>query len=325
MSIIKSNRPKAAILHGIRCHYEMLGSVIEQFKNDYDLYIVTTPFNLNCEELQDWLALYKRLTVLPNLIDDPNELIDLNPDVCIIHTDDDHWSGSVYCQFFLNKPLIIVRHIDIAKRTNVAIDENVHILTIQGVPDLYQRTWSCMWNGITAQDKFKKLSTRPLICVLGDIINEEDDFLKLMMNRITNFNEIDVFIANRNAPTQETELYNTLPNVLMVSNCSTQFMFEMLTRAHYVYFFAHKRGTHTSSAAFPISFTMLCRMISCSRCKNQYGLESPLFYDMDDKFEIKPINKKDIENVERERQMLIERTSKLVNNCMIVSKTQKLS
>lgn len=316
MSIIKSIRPKAAILHGIRCHYEMLGSVIEQFKTNYELYLITTPFNLQSEELRDWLELYTRLSISPNLIDDPNVLMNLNPDVCIIHTDDDHWAGSVYSQFFINRPLFIVRHIDIAKRTNVSLDENVHTLTIQGVHDVDKRIWSCAWNGITVQDKLKNLSSRPLICVLGDIINEEDNFLKSMMERIINFDEIEVFIANRTNLNQETELYNTMPNVLMVPNCSTQLMFEMLSRAHYVYFFAHKRGTHTSSAAFPISFTMLCRMISCSRCKNQYGIESPLFYDMDEKFEVKPLTKDDIENVDQERQMLIESTHKLLKNCV---------
>lgn len=294
---------KAILLHSLPFHYEMIGSILHHFSH-YSIDILSLDNN-------QWHIVYSKLFKNYNCI---HTILDTNYDLCILDTDDDINMCNTYNKYFQSIPIYIINHIKDGNRSTIS-DHYKKCINIHGIQHPSQPFHFCGYKYIqNTQDKLKLLSNKITVTIIGDIINTERYFFKSLINRISNFENIDFHVINR-----RKSLWALLyPNIHYHIDCTTQEMFNILERSHYIYFFADTRGKYTSSACFGLAYSTLCRLVCSQDKKDQYEITSPLFQKMDNKFTLEPVSKEDIENVEKERDMLLSKTStfitKLLNN-----------
>lgn len=302
---------KAIVLHSIHCHYEMIGSILEQFKEDYAIDIY---FPHITHEIQSWIKLYTKCFGSVRIV----RTVDKNYDLCILHTDDDLEMCKIYSNILYPCPVYIVNHIKTGCRSVIPRDKNpVWNINIHGIQPLGQPFHFCGYNYTTVEQKIKSIHaqtrTRTSVCVIGAISKEETNFLAEMQSRILNFPDIDVYIINRALPPWYVA-GSLPPNVKLYISIDAEEMFELLSKSHYVYFFAYKRGIQTCSAAFGLAYTTLCKMVCCDRSESQYELTSPIFKTMTDKFTLEPLNEDDVREVYAERTLLIQKTNSSIKS-----------
>lgn len=296
---------RALILHHFPFHYEMIPSILQQFKDyEIDMYLTqkTTDF-------MNWYVIYKQLNNKFNLVYNLRDN-DNNYDVIIIDTDDDLICSNIYNQYYasLGIPCYIINHIKTGCRSTINKEYRFE-RDIHGIHKTGDDFHFCGYDYINVNDKINKLSDRVSVAIIGDIVNEEENFLNDMINRFENFDEIDFYIINRTTPYWYNE-GKKYPNIKFFINCNTQIMFKILEKCHYVYFFGWKRAIKTCTASVGLSFSTLCRLLCCERCQSQYEIQSPIFKSMTDKFKLEKITKNDLENIYNERNRLIQMNSK---------------
>ena len=296
---------KTIILHHFPFHYEMIPSILTQFQNyEIDLY-----FTQKNDDLKNWISIYSQINIPYKIIDQINHK---NYDLIILDTDDDQIMCQIYNDYFKGIPIYIINHINDGNRSNIdPIFKKM--INIHGINEKFTPFHFCGFRYINIEEKLKKLSNKISVAIIGDIINEEEDFLESLIKRFKNFNDIDFYIINRNYPYWYNKKYL---NIKYFINCNTQIMFKILERCHYVYFFAFTRGLKTCSACFGISFSTLSRMVCCERTKEQYNIETPIFKNMDENFNLKPITKEIIIKINNERESLINQTGTYIKNLL---------
>lgn len=287
---------KLIILHDIFCHYEMIGSVLQQF-SDYQIYLFITHHTV---EVEYWLNFYRKLFNF-SLVSDVNDKYDL----CVLPTDDDYNMCKLYMQklFPTSTPIYIINHLQSGCRSPIKHDYATNI-NIHGLfPDT-----PCHFPGFSLTDvnqKLKNLSSKISIVCLGDVCRQEVNFLEDMQKRISNFNDIDVHIINRFKPTWADKAPS---NVYFHINIPAHDMFNILQNTHYVYFFAYTRATKTNTACISMALSTLCKIVCCDRLQSIYGISTPVFKAMDDIFYLPPISHYDIKKIFAERTLLIQKT-----------------
>lgn len=301
---------KCIILHGFWFHYEMIPSCLEQFKNyDIDLYI-----SQNTEDFRNWYVIFKRLNISFNVI---FSITHKNYDLVILPTDDDKVMYNLYNEKLNGIPCYIINHLATTGNRTLIDDKYKKDIDIHGIHTLRgsNQFHFCGYNYIDVEEKFTKLSNRISIAILGDLVNEEDNFLMDMKNRFINFEDIDFYIINRMTPywVKEASKY---PNIKLFISCNTQIMFKILEKCHYVYFFGVKRGLKSCSACFGCAFTTLCKIVCCERIKSMYEFTTPLYKSMNDRFFIEKITKNDLEKIKNERNFLMIETSKFISKIL---------
>ena len=253
----------------------------------------------------EWISIYSKLNYNINYL---NSISKTNYDLVILDTDDDREMCKLYNQLFLGIPVYIVNHVKTGNRSTIPeqfkLDIDIHGIQKEGQPFHF-----CGYNFLSVEEKLTTLSPRPSVAIIGDVINEEKDFLDLLKNRFTNFDEIDFYIINRIPPYWKTDKYS---NIKYFINCNTILMFKILARCHYVYYFALKRGTETCSACVGMAFSNLCRLLCWETKKKQYETVSPIYKSFDERFELKPIKKEDLIQVEVEREILRNKTKQFI-------------
>lgn len=335
-------RLSAILLHGFPFHYEMIGSIIEQFGAKYKLDILAA----DTPDLRNWRYVYSRLGANHSFITTINRV---DYDLVILDTDDDKTMCNVYNQYFTPIPVYVINHIKTGNRSSLgearaqrapsatphdplipqpvarrdrqptACAQPVNTLDIttpstsippvfaidiQGIHKPGAPFHFCGYNYINTEQKVKSLSARISVAVIGDIINEELHFFTLLKNRFINFEDIDFYIINRNIPYWRADAA-PYKNVILMIQCDTVNMFRVLEKCHYVYFFADKRGLMTSSACFGMAFSTLCRMVCSPDKRDQYEITTPLFKPKNEVFELPTLTRIDIESVENERKRLV--------------------
>lgn len=289
---------KAIILHSLPYHYEMIGSILHYF-SDYQIDILSLEDN-------SWNKVYS--TIFKNY-KSIHTVINTNYNLCIIPTDDDMIMCDVYKKFFSSIPVYIINHIKIGNRSPID-NENKKCLNIHGIQKPLEPFHFCGYKYLkSTQDKLQLLSKKVSVAIIGDIINTERFFFKHLFNRFTNFYDIDFHVINRT----ESMWKINYPNIYYHINCNTEEMFKTLEKCHYVYFFAFQRGKKTSSASFALAYSTLCRMLCSDDKKHQYEISSPSFHPIDSKITLSEVSKADIEEVEKERELLLSKTSHFIS------------
>lgn len=290
---------RAIVLHSIWCHYEMLGSVLQQFGDNYAIDIY---FPQMTHEILSWINIYRKRFDFAVV-----STVTGKYDLSILHTDDDLEMCKLYTAQLYPCPIYVINHCKVGCRSTIPKDTLINI-DIHGIQQYGNRFHFCGYDYVTINEKIRALSPKTSICVIGAISKEEVNFLDEMQARIINFGDIEIYIINRTLP----PWYNpdtTPPNVKLYISVSAEEMFKLLVRSHYVYFFAYKRGISTCSASFGLSYTTLCRMVCGDRSRVQYELTSPIFKAMDDKFSLNPLTSDEIREIYAERTTLIQKTS----------------
>jgi len=296
---------KTIILHHFPFHYEMIPSILTQFQ-DYkiDLY-----FTQKTDDLKNWNNIYSQTNIPYNIID---QIKHKNYELVILDTDDDQIMCQVYNDYFKGIPVYIINHSKDGNRSK--IDEIFkRTIDIHGINKKLNPFHFCGFRYINIEEKLKKLSNKISVAIIGDIINEETDFLDNLIKRFKNFNDIDFYIINRNYPYWYTKKYL---NIKYFINCNTQIMFKILERCHYIYFFAFSRGINTCSACFGLSYSTLCRMVCCERIREQYNIKTPIFKNMTESFDLIPLNKENLIDINIERESLINQTGTYIKNLL---------
>lgn len=299
---------KAIILHGFWFHFEMLGSIYELFGNEYELDLYAKPF----PQLFEWITIYSKLNLNVNYL---NSISNTNYDLVILDTDDDKEMCELYNRYFFGIPVYVINHVNTGNRSNITkqfkFDIDIHGIQQEGKPFHF-----CGYNYLSVEEKVKNLSPIISVAIIGDVVNEEKDFLDLLKNRFTNFEDIDFYVINRTPPYWMTDRYS---NIKYFINCNTILMFKILARCHYVYYFALKRGTQTCSACVGMAYANLCRLLCWETKKQQYEIVSPMFKSFEERFELKPISKEDLMSIEVEREILRNKTKLFMKkklNCL---------
>lgn len=296
---------KAIVLHHYYYHYEMIPSILTQFK-DYEIDLFFTQKN---EDLKSWNTIYSQLNIPYNMID---QIKHRNYDLIILDTDDDKIMCHVYNDYFRGIPIYIIKHVKDGDRSNITPSLKKTI-DVHGINQKFTSFHFCGFRYISVEEKLKKISNKISVAIIGDIVNEEKDFLNSLIKRVKNFNDIDFYIINRTYPYWYTKKYL---NIKYFISCSTQIMFKILERCHYIYFFGFTRGVDKSSACFGLSYSTLCRMVCCDRSREQYNIETPIFKNMSDSFELKPLIKENLIDIDNERETLINQTGIHIKNLL---------
>lgn len=301
---------KVLILHGLGCHYEMIPSVLEQFK-DYEIDLIV---NIITGDLVHWFnSFYAKLNVPFNII---TSISHKNYDLCCLPTDDDKKMYEFYKKNLVGLPVYIINHLKGVNRTKID-DSYKYCIDIHGIQEVNGPYHFC---GSTVLDIEKKIFTISKqiisVAIIGDIIIREENLLEDLKRKFTNFHQIEFFIINRRITSSllsEGLKYN---NVHFFLNCDAQTMFQILERCHYIYFFSPAVDLTNSSGCFGLSYSFLCRLICNKRRQIQLENETPLFTGEEDKFELKPLQKEQIIEIEKERTKFISKTSNDIKNLL---------
>jgi hypothetical protein len=307
---------EAIVPHQFDFHFEMFGGVCEYFASRYRLHFFIPMANIASKKIifDSWVDILmsycnRRKFIAP--IFHTDNIPSLRYELCIIPTDDDRLAYQVYSivkQHNPNMRVFCINHTDMGNRNPLPPHLSVRI---QGI--WTQDFYANMMRYITTDEKMAMLSTeRVRLLVMGDIIRTEKNFLVDLRRRISNFSDVDIFFLNRQPATEEI----SDPNIFQIVNCTTHTIFDILKRCHYVYFFSTVRGSNSSTAAFPLAFSTLCRMVCCERSRKQYHITSPLFYEMNDTFSLTLPTRQEIADVETERERLLQQTSCLLDKML---------
>ena len=305
----KNVRKKLLILHGIPCHYEMLPSILVHFQNfEIDILSCTSP------DIYDWASHFlNKLNIQFNMIVNFRMLKNIQDkkyDLCILPTDDDYLMSILYDNALDSIPLYVINHARGEGIRSKIHSPQKYALDIHGIQNRNQPFHFCGVDFISVNDKMKLLSKpRISVAILGGLAGEEENFLSDLKRRIKNFEDIDFYIINR-FPVYWMSEGAKHSNIHFFIQCTTATMFEILKRCHYMYFFAHKRGSvNTCSACFGMSYSFLCRLVCDTKRMEQYEIKTPLFKDMDEQFELQCLSEKEVYEMEQERRELISKTS----------------
>ena len=301
---------KVLILHGLPCHYEMIPSVLEQFK-DYEIDLLVNRIRI---ELEHWFNyFYAKLKVRLRII---TNISDKNYDLCCLPTDDDKKMYEFYKKKLVGIPVYIINHLKGSNRTEID-GSYKYCIDMHGIQEVNGPHHFC---GSTVLDIEKKVFTisKPIISVaiIGDIIIREENLLEDLKRKFTNFHQIEFFIISRRIKISLLSEGLNHNNIHFLLNCDAHTMFQILERCHYIYYFSPTVDLTNSSGCFGLSYSFLCRLICDTRRQRQLENETPLFTGVEDKFELKPLDKEQIIEIEKERTKFISETSNHIKNLL---------
>lgn len=296
-------RKKILILHGVPYHYEMIPSVLEQFK-DYEIDLFVEPIK---SDLIPWItSFYVKLNVPFRLL---KTVSDKNYDLCCLPTDDDKKMHEFYNKNLVGIPVYIINHLKGSNRNEVD-DSYKYFIDIHGVQEVNGPQHFCGSSLLHIPKKMSTLSKETIsVATIGDIIIREKNFIQELRSKFTNFNQIDFFIINRNITVSLLSEGYKHDNIHFFLKCDAQTMFHILERCHYVYYFSPSGYLTNSSGCFGLSYSFLCRLICDKRRQIQLETETPLFVEGKDIIELKPLDEEQIIEIEKERTKFISRTS----------------
>lgn len=303
-------KTKVLILHGLPCHYEMIPSILEQFK-DYEIDLLV---NIVTKDLIHWFnSFYAKLKFPFSII---TNISHNNYDLCCLPSDDDKKMYEFYKKNLIGIPIYIINHLKGSNRTDVD-DTYKYCIDIHGIQEIQKPSHFCGSTFVNVKKKMNTLSKpRISVATIGDIIIREENILEDLKSKFTNFHQIDFFIINRRITTSllsEGLKYNNLHFFL---NCDAQTMFQILERCHYIYFFSPTVDLKNSSGCFGLSYSFLCRLICDKKRETQLETSTPLFKETDEIFELKQLDEEQIIEIEKERTKLISKTSNHIKNLL---------
>lgn len=268
---------KIAVFHDYSdIHYEMLGYLIDYFlstKIQVDYFAEASVFGI------EWKSYYEDLFKI-NLT--WNRTINFDPksyDLVFLVTDNDPGYD------IINK----ITNSNIDSENVICIDHHVSIRKKEAFYRIgtrfFQLRPNCPWalptyRAISPNEKFHyvKQSDKIKVCCMG-IQNVPPD-VNFLQELFTNFDSIEFYVIARKI---ETKNQLTSPNIIILENCSTIDMMNLMKSIDYILCLENPNNLNPQknciSASIPMAFNYLTRLIIPNTWQQNYSFDSVVPYD----------------------------------------------
>ena len=300
-----------AIYHGFtHIHFEMLGYIIEyciKFNNDFKI------FSIDYAIGKDWKNHYEKIFMKELDFYSPCHFSPTEHKLIILLTDDDKSFREEWILMYSNK-ILCVEHCGILRRENLLYRMGTRKFNLR--PNL---PWSLpVYYGISKHDKLQSLSSTINIVCIG--FQNRPPNIKFLENLIDNLNNVIISVISRNIEVK----FPHHSNIKIFENCSTEEMFNILKKAHYVLCIDYPPNNlpiaNSTTAAIPIAFSYGCRLIIPYIWQYYYNFSSAISYkdssiqkNGNDKLKLELLNNHQLDNIYSELDSLINHRDKTFN------------
>lgn len=304
---------KVVIIHGIWCHYHVIGALLEQLQQDYEIDLLippeVKPNTCPIERFDGWSQIYDQMNLKYNVIDKitPRQKYDY----CVLDTDNDRIGTSYYDRYFSGTPIVVIQHScgETQDSINPVYKKSLWILGGQAPLHDY---YFFGYHYLNIEAKMRLLTPRISVAIVGGSSHDIENSPQSLEKHLSNFKEIEFYIIHREQPHTYDPSYENIKYLIL---CDTPQMNYIVARAHYVWFYTSTRRFCT--AVIPLAYSALCRCVLHNASRNQYGIQTPIFGGDDDRFTLPPLTHQEVTAVSNERDYLINQSQQAIRRRLV--------